>query len=111
MTDSTGVGSVDLLVVWAGAVVALAGVLALVWRGTRGLRLLGRRVGEVVDDWQGTDARPGVPAHPGVMVRLGAIEDRLAAVEHEMRPNSGSSLRDALDRVEVHIGTAPKSNT
>lgn len=97
---TTGVAQVDTAVIWCGAVVAISGVLALAWRATRSLRHLANRVEEFVDDWQGTAPRPGVPSRPGVMSRLGAIEAKLDGVEHEMRPNSGSSLRDAVDRVD-----------
>ncbi|MFF0744225.1 hypothetical protein ACFYVL_27885 [Streptomyces sp. NPDC004111] len=96
----TGVAEVDAVVLWCGAIVATAGALAVVWRAIRPLRQLARRVEDFVDDWQGTEARPGVPARPGVMTRLGAIEEQLAAVEHELHPNSGGSLRDAVDRVD-----------
>jgi hypothetical protein len=51
------------------------------------------RIDEFIDDWQGAAARPGVSARPGVMARLDAIE-------HELRPNSGASLRDAVNRVD-----------
>ncbi|MFE4972647.1 hypothetical protein ACFRAR_11055 [Kitasatospora sp. NPDC056651] len=36
-------------------------------------------------------------ARPGLMERVGGIEDRLTRVEHELYPNSGESLRDAVD--------------
>lgn len=97
---TTGVDPIDALVLWSGAVVAVSGALALAWRATRSFRRIGGKVEDFVDDWQGTEARPGVPARLGVMSRLGAIEDRLARVEHELYPNSGASLRDAVDRVD-----------
>ncbi|MEU8680801.1 hypothetical protein [Streptomyces sp. NPDC048611] len=97
---TTGVDPIDALVIWCGAAVAISGALALAWRATRTFRRIGGKVEDFVDDWQGTDPRPGVPARPGVMSRLGAIEERLARVEHELHPNSGSSLRDAVDRVD-----------
>ncbi|WP_411129923.1 hypothetical protein [Streptomyces sp. x-19] len=97
---TTGVDPIDALVLWSGVVVAISGALALVWRATRSFRRIGGKVEDFVDDWQGTEPRPGVPARPGVMSRLGAIEDRLARVEHELHPNSGASLRDAVDRVD-----------
>ncbi|MFJ7523968.1 hypothetical protein ACIQ1S_03500 [Streptomyces griseus] len=97
---TTGVDPIDALVLWSGALVAVSGGLALAWRATRSVRRIGGKVENFVDDWQGTDPRPGVPARLGVMSRLGAIEDRLARVEHELHPNSGSSLRDAVDRVD-----------
>ncbi|MFJ2863669.1 hypothetical protein [Kitasatospora sp. NPDC087314] len=48
------------------------------------------------EDWQGTPSRPGVPGRPGVMERL----DR---IEHELHPNSGLSLRDAVNRIEEAV--------
>jgi hypothetical protein len=98
--DSTGIVAVDDLVIWSVALTAIAGSAALLWRLTRGVRRLLSRLDEFVDDWQGTPGRPGVPGHEGVMARLCGIEDRLAAVEHELHPNSGGSLRDAVDRVD-----------
>lgn len=50
-----------------------------------------------MDDWAGEEPRPGVPGRPGVMERVSVIEDRLTRVEHELYPNSGQSLRDAVD--------------
>jgi hypothetical protein len=65
-----------------------------------------RRVDEFIDDWQGTPARPGVPVRPGVMARLGAIEVKVEAIEHEVKPNSGSSLADAINRVDRRTAQA-----
>ncbi|CAM5609277.1 hypothetical protein GCM10010329_17460 [Streptomyces spiroverticillatus] len=107
MSAATGVEQVDAAVIWCAALVAVTGAVTVVWRATRAARRLARRVDEFVDDWQGTEARPGVPGRPGVMARLVDIEqqiagtaEQLAAVEHELHPNSGSSLRDAVDRVD-----------
>ncbi|MDF2705554.1 MAG: hypothetical protein K0R62_1206 [Nonomuraea muscovyensis] len=100
MSDSTGVPAVDTIVVWCVAGTALAGILVLLWRLVRGVRQVVVRVDDFVDDWQGVPSRPGVPERPGVMARLDAIEGRLSNVEHELHPNSGSSLRDAVDRVD-----------
>jgi hypothetical protein len=103
LNNSTGLAAVDQLVVWCVAITAIAGVIALVWRLTRGMRHLAARLGDLVDDWTGVPGRPGVPGHEGVMARLGSIEDRLTAVEHELHPNSGASLRDAVNRIEQCI--------
>lgn len=95
--EETGVPALDALLVWGGAITLLAGVGAVLWRGVRGIVHLGRRVDELVDDWMGEQERPGVPGRPGVLERVSAIEERLGRVEHELYPNSGASLRDAVD--------------
>ncbi|MDG9705534.1 hypothetical protein [Streptomyces sp. DH37] len=107
MSNGTGVAAVDSLVVWSLALVAIAALAGLLWRGVAALRRLIRRIDYLVDDWTGTPARPGVPARPGAMERIGSIEEtmgrmdeRLQVVEHEVRPNSGRSMRDAVDRVD-----------
>lgn len=83
---------------------AAAAVSGLVWRTVvLPLRRIAVRQEEFRSDWDGTSPRPGVPGRPGVMVRLAGIEARVEQVEHELRPNSGGSLRDAVDRVEQAV--------
>ncbi|GAA3045145.1 hypothetical protein GCM10020229_65460 [Kitasatospora albolonga] len=97
---STGMDSLDTLVVWCGALAAVAAATGMLWRLGRVVRQIAHRVEGFSEDWQGTEPRPGVPGREGVMARLCGIEERLTAVEHELRPNSGSSMRDAIDRVD-----------
>lgn len=52
-----------------------------------------RAARDFLDDWKGEPDRPGVKGRPGVMERLGSIE-------HELHPNSGLSMRDAINRTE-----------
>ncbi|MEW2635926.1 hypothetical protein AB0903_30890, partial [Streptomyces sp. NPDC048389] len=107
MSESTGVPAVDSLVVWSLAAVAICAGLGLLWRLVRGVRRIATRVDDFVDDWQGVPPRPGVPERKGVMERLDGIEERLTSVEHELHPNSGQSLRDAVDRVDVALNGPP----
>lgn len=95
--EATGIPALDLALAWGGAITVLAGVGTVLWRVIRGALRLTRRVEEFMDDWAGEEERPGVPGRPGVMERVSAIEDRLTRVEHELYPNSGGSLRDAVD--------------
>ncbi|HEY9416161.1 MAG TPA: hypothetical protein VIQ30_15475 [Pseudonocardia sp.] len=84
---------------WTAAGVIL-GVLvtALVLAGMIGrpLRKLARQNDEFREDWYGTPARPGRHAVPGV-------PERLSLIEKELKPNSGSSLRDAIGRLETRL--------
>ncbi|MEU2487015.1 hypothetical protein ABZ593_20705 [Streptomyces sp. NPDC012617] len=101
--DGTGVPALDTVLVWGGALTVLTGLGALAWRAVRGTVLLLRRIEHFIDDWTGEEPRPGVPGRPGVMERLGHFEERLGRVEHELYPNSGESLRDAVDLANLRL--------
>jgi hypothetical protein len=88
------------MAVWAGIAAALVAVVAGVAAVVRWGRRLARNVEDFIDDWRGTPSRPGVPERAGVMERLATIERRTEVVAHEVRPNGGASLRDAIDRVD-----------
>lgn len=47
-------------------------------------------------DWAGEEARPGRDRIPGVMERLNDIDG-------ELKNNGGSSVKDAVDRIEIHV--------
>lgn len=55
-----------------------------------------RRLDNMLRDWNGEPARDGVPARAGVMARLEVIE-------HEVRLNNGSSLKDSVKRTEETV--------
>ncbi|MEU6928932.1 hypothetical protein AB0A05_07185 [Streptomyces sp. NPDC046374] len=99
----TGVPALDTALVWGGVITLLAGAGTAAWRVARTGVRLGRRVDQFMDDWYGEEARPGVPGRPGVMERMGGIEDRIGRVEHELYPNSGGSLRDAVDQANERL--------
>lgn len=52
-----------------------------------------RKVSHFVDDVAGEPNRPGVPGRPGLM-------ERVEHIEHEVKTNHGSSLKDAVKRIE-----------
>jgi hypothetical protein len=47
-------------------------------------------------DWSGTESRPGRDRVPGVMERLNDIDG-------ELKNNGGSSVKDAVDRIEINV--------
>jgi hypothetical protein len=76
------------LIAALGAAVAALGYLGRVfWRAVMGLVHIVQRMLHVADVILGTDEHPSLAA-------------RLDGIEHELRTNNGSSLRDVADRVE-----------
>lgn len=49
-----------------------------------------------MEDWFGEEARPGVEKRAGVM-------ERLATLDHELKPNGGGSIKDAVNRIEKKV--------
>lgn len=76
-----------------GGIVAMATLAVMVGRP---LRRLARQNDEFREDWYGVPARPGRSAIPGV-------PERLARIEKELQPNGGSSMRDAVGRLEAKL--------
>jgi hypothetical protein len=80
-----------IVTVAASAVVVVGAVVASVRAGRR----IERKVDQMQRDWYGEAARPGFPARPGV-------PERLETIENQLKPNGGSSARDAINRVELN---------
>ncbi|MFI9418110.1 hypothetical protein [Streptomyces werraensis] len=97
MNITTGVPAVDTALLWGAVTSVLVGGTTALWRAVRAATHLSRRTSQFLDDWYGEPPRPGVPARPGVMERMAGMEERLGHVWHEVYPNNGGSLRDAVD--------------
>lgn len=75
------------------ALVALMAVIAFLW--AKVWPVVSRFV-HFLDDFIGEKARPGVPARPGVMERLQALEEALDEIRYHVQPNGGRSAHDRL---------------
>lgn len=82
---------------------ALGAVFAIVYYLKRIVKPVWCKVRNLVDvmdefskDWNGEPAKPGRDAVPGVMERLNRIDG-------ELQHNGGSSMKDALKRVETKL--------
>ena len=88
VTFADGIGMDDLT--WlAGLISAVAVIVGAVWTLLRPLKRQADRIEMFWSDWNGTDARPGHSAVPGVM-------DRLASIDGELQRNGGNSLKDQV---------------
>ena len=83
-------------VIVATGVAAVVAVLVAAYRLARWMLWAARRFGHLVDDLAGAPVRPGAPARPSLIERVAVMERRTA----ELRPNGGSSVKDAIDRID-----------
>ena len=63
----------EIMATWCGLITVMIGMIAWMTRQMH-------RVSQMLDDWRGTEARPGVPRRPGVMERLEKIENDVSRV-------------------------------
>lgn len=56
-----------------------------------------------LDDYFGEEERPGFPGRPGMQERLRTMELELECIAFEMRPNHGTSMKDAVNRIEKRL--------
>ena len=88
VTFRDGIG-VDDLTWLAGLITIITTIVAAVWALLRPLKRQADRIEMFWEDWNGTPARPGHSAVPGVM-------DRLASIDGELQRNGGNSLKDQV---------------
>lgn len=85
---------------WAAGVITVGTALGMLWRLIKPLcdrvHLVMDNVDSFMRDWSGEPAAPGRSAVPGVMERLNRIDG-------ELKRNGGSSMKDALNRVEKKL--------
>lgn len=103
--------------VWIGAIAGGLTALGVILATGLKIARVARRITHFADDWFGEAQRPGVPGRPGVMEQLQTLathsertDQRLDAIEHELKPNSGKSLRDAVNRVEEAVTTSERKS-
>jgi len=95
---TTSGSSVDptALLAWLTCLVTLAGCVVAILKW-------GRKIMQMVDDFNGTNQRPGVPERPGVMARLQTLDEKVAAVHAEVNYNHGTTIKDAVSRIETDL--------
>lgn len=91
---------------WIAALAAAIGTAAGLagWAIRSAWRFI-RKILGFLEDWSGEAARPadGVPARPGVLLRLASVESLTAELAREMRPNHGTSLRDVVHQTAAGV--------
>ena len=91
--------STNFLIMLAATVTAI-GVIGV---GIHKTTLLVKRFIHFLDDYFGEEPRPGFEGRAGMQERMSIIEQELKCVSYEMRPNSGTSIKDAINRIEKRL--------
>jgi hypothetical protein len=78
---------------------ALASVYFVIAPSVRKIRSMMEWLEKFRRDWEGEPGGPGRDAVPGVMERLNRLDG-------ELSNNGGSSMKDAIDRIEKRLGTS-----
>ena len=90
----------QIILYWAACVITVGTAFGMLWRLLRPvcarLHLLMDNWDTFMRDWAGEPAAPGRSAVPGVMERLNRIDG-------ELKRNGGSSMKDAINRVEKKL--------
>jgi hypothetical protein len=77
---------------------ALASVFFVIAPSLRKIRSMMEWLEKFRRDWEGEPGGPGRDAVPGVMERLNRLDG-------ELSNNGGSSVKDAIERIEKSLGT------
>jgi hypothetical protein len=89
-----------LIVQIAGGLVTLLTAALLIGKiiipGVKRVKLWFENWDRFMIDWAGEEPRAGRDRVPGVMERLNAIDG-------ELKNNGGSSVKDAVDRIEINV--------
>ena len=90
------------IVMWSGVVIAVGGALGVLYKVISPLvkktRHLLDALGRFTTDWFGEEEAPGRDKVPGVMERLNNIDG-------ELKHNGGSTMKDAVKRIEKKLQT------
>lgn len=82
---------------------AIVAAVTVVGVGVHKTTVLTKRFIHFLDDYFGEEERPGFQGRPGMQERMRIIEQELRHISYEMKPNSGTSIKDAINRIEKRL--------
>lgn len=87
----------EVILSWAAAIIAVGGALGVLWKLFYPLVTKTKKLMEALDlftkDWFGDEGDALHPRKPGML-------ERMRSVEAELKHNGGSSIKDAVKRIE-----------
>ena len=89
-------------------IAATVAAITVVGVGVHKATVLTKRFIHFLDDYFGEESRPGFEGRPGLQERLRFMEEEIACISFEMRPNHGTSIKDAVKRIEDRLDKLEK---
>ena len=89
---------IENILIMGATASAIASVLFVIAPTVRKTRSMMEWLEKFRRDWEGEPGGPGRDAVPGVMERLNRLDG-------ELSNNGGSSMKDAIERIEKSLGT------
>lgn len=89
----------EFLMMLAATVTAIGVIGVGIHKATK----LVKRFIHFLDDYFGEEERPGFEGRPGMQERMRIIEEEIKCISFEMRPNHGTSIKDAVSRIESRL--------
>jgi len=105
----------QILIMTGAVIAAVTGIIVFSMKIAKGLK----RIVHFLDDFNGEEARPGIPERLGMSARISQLEDcvsssrteleqlnkKVTFIEKELHPNHGTSMRDKVDRIVLRLDT------
>ena len=105
----------EILIMTGAILAAVTGIIVFSMKIAKGLK----RIVHFLDDFNGEEARPGIPERLGMSARISQLEDcvsssrteleqlnkKVTFIEKELHPNHGTSMRDKVDRIVLRLDT------
>ena len=85
------------------AIAASVSAITVIIIGFYKVSIITKRFIHFLDDYFGEEERPGFAGRPGMQERLRCLEEEVKTISYEMKPNSGSSIKDAINRIELRL--------
>ena len=103
----------EILIMTGAILAAVTGIIVFSMKIAKGLK----RIVHFLDDYNGEEARPGIPERLGMSARISQLEDcvsssrtelgqldkKVTFIEKELHPNHGTSMRDKVDRIVLRL--------
>lgn len=87
---------------------AVVTAITAIGYGIHRVSILIKKFIHFLDDYFGEEERPGFNGRPGLQERLKFMEEEIACISFEMRPNHGTSIKDAIKRIEDRLDKLEK---